>query len=181
MDLYPTRDDMEALLQASLDDLLANDAILLRNDVSERAITHKLAQHMQTKFRYLDVDCEYNRDVTRGANATKSINVLRDRTREERLRLADANDETEFTSISTYPDIIVHHRGTNRYNLLVVEVKKTSSRARPEHDLEKLVCFTEATEENVYRYRYGAFVVLGTRNRAVEVPVVRWFQEGRET
>jgi hypothetical protein len=38
---------------------------------------------------------------------------------------------------TVYPDIIVHHRGTDD-NFLVIEVKKTTSHVRNNFDLEKL-------------------------------------------
>ncbi len=42
--------------------LLQSDAYLLRVDVNERAIAHRLAIYVQNAFPDWHVDCEYNRD-----------------------------------------------------------------------------------------------------------------------
>lgn len=43
--------------------LLKNDHYLLKNDVNERSITHKLGEYYQFIFSDWNVDCEYNRNM----------------------------------------------------------------------------------------------------------------------
>ncbi len=78
--------------------LLKKDLLLLENQAHERAISHKLAEYLQTKFQDLHVDCEYNR---KGSDIKKveGNNVL--------------------------PDIIIHRRNSNE-NILVIEMKITN-------------------------------------------------------
>ena len=57
-----SRQEVEAIVVASLRELLQDDASLLQYDVSERAITHKLAEYLQYRFGDYHVDCEYNRN-----------------------------------------------------------------------------------------------------------------------
>jgi len=54
--------DLEKI-KIGLDSLLSYDGYLLENNVSERAITHKLAEHYQKLFPEWNVDCEYNRNL----------------------------------------------------------------------------------------------------------------------
>ncbi|HYH75804.1 MAG TPA: hypothetical protein VD735_07660 [Candidatus Saccharimonadales bacterium] len=63
-------------------------------------MTSRLAAYVKSQFVGYDVDCEYNRM----GNAQK--------------RLLTLNNQR------VYPDIIVHKRGTNEMNLLVIEAKK---------------------------------------------------------
>lgn len=43
--------------------LTGHDSYLLQNDLNERTITHKLAEHYQKLFPRWNVDCEYNRNL----------------------------------------------------------------------------------------------------------------------
>jgi hypothetical protein len=169
------RIEVEEILTASLAELLSRDALLLENDVSERAITHKLAEYLQRRIPDLNVDCEYNRNVVKGFYEPKAIFVLKDTT-QARLTRDFAIDE--LLELSVYPDIIVHRRGTNNENLLVVEVKKKGSRIDHGHDHSKLAAFTENSEQNSYHYKFGAFVLLETGRGRVSFPKLTWYVEG---
>lgn len=73
-----TRDKAEQIVAHSLSDLFANDRILLTNDVSERAITHKLAEYLKLHvaalgLAELSVDCEYNRNLETGPYQPKNV------------------------------------------------------------------------------------------------------------
>ena len=101
--------------EESLTEFLKADHILLEINANERAISHKLAEHIQNQFPEWNVDCEYNRvkyDLKR-VNG-KLVN----------------------------PDIIVHHRKTPD-NLLVVEVKKSNNKISILKDIERLKNFTK--------------------------------------
>jgi hypothetical protein len=186
-----TPEKVECRLKESIEELLAKDAVLLQHDVSERAITHKLAEYLQVHFPSLNVDCEYNRNAERGAYAAKVLGILRESAREvtrevlEQTQKGDEMVEEEILSVSTYPDIIVHRRTVNSHNLLVVEVKKAldfppahNYERSYQHDYAKLCAFTESEGHNPYRYRYGYFLLLGVRSSAGEFDL-QLFQGGR--
>jgi len=60
-----------------LDILLREDGYLLEKNVSERAVTHKLAEHLQKIFPEWNVDCEYNRNINREKSISKeNVRVL---------------------------------------------------------------------------------------------------------
>lgn len=112
--------------ERALRELMVRDRYLLVHDVSERAITHKLAEYLQPLFRTWDVDCEYNRN---GVDP-KRIHIWRG---PEAVRPQDVNSN---------PDVIVHERGTNGRNLLIVEAKKVpSTPASIEYDRLKIEAY----------------------------------------
>lgn len=128
-------------VQTALEDLLRHDSYLLVKNVNERSISHCLAKHLQTHFPDWHIDCEYNRnhdDV-------------------KRLKLEEhptTNFDIEGTTV--FPDIIVHHRDTDE-NLLVIEMKKSTSRVDSSYDIKKLNAF-----KNELGYEFAAFVLLET-------------------
>jgi hypothetical protein len=137
--------DIGASVQAALDKLYDRDGDLLRNDVNERTITHKLAEYLEAEFPEWHVDCEYNRNHDR----TKRLKSLQRRT--------ISIDNTD--GISVFPDIILHRRTTDK-NLLVIEVKKSTSSESPDFDIEKLSAFKEELG-----YRHALFLLLKTGNK----------------
>jgi len=118
---------------------------LLKIDASERAISHILGLYLRKEFKRWHVDCEYNRK-------------LFDEVQQSWKTLAT-------DSITVFPNIIVHKRGT-RNNLLIVEMKKTTSRISSEFDYFKLKEF-----KYQYNYPYALFlkVITGCENVGVEV------------
>lgn len=119
--------------------LFKYDSFLLENDVNERAISHKLAEYLQLQFTDFDVDCEYNRMNGRNADVkyiTKKLGL--------QVSKSVTSDDAEATTV--FPDIIIHKRHSNKDNLLVVEIKKQSSKLGREHDFKKLRAFTSELE-----------------------------------
>ena len=128
-------DETKQIMNKCLEDLFAKDILLLRHDVSERAIAHKLAEYLQVYFAELNVDCEYNRNTEKGSFEPKRIVALKKRRDKEPL---DLRDEDQLQEISTYPDIIVHRRTTNAENMLIIELKKKNSKVPHDFDHQKL-------------------------------------------
>ena len=152
-------DKVSEAVDRAISQLLENDLILLQNDVHERSITHWLAAYLANEFKDWDVDCEYNRN----ANDTKELLLCRHRGQPNCIDLElDGICEIPFELLDTsrvYPDIIVHQRNTPR-NLLVVEVKKSTSREPHEFDLHKLRAYISQLH-----YHYGLFIEIETGNR----------------
>ena len=89
--------------------VVARDAHLLTIDANERSITHRFAIYIEHEFPEFNVDCEYNR---------KGVDV-------KRLPSFGIDPRTVGQGVNLYPDIIVHHRGTDN-NLVAVEAKPSS-------------------------------------------------------
>ena len=122
----------------------ADEELLIKYKVSERALTHKLAEHLQKLFSNYNVDCEYNRV---GNSDRKRLDLLMGN---------DPNcpgdcDQCTNNRCVIFPDIIVHHRGTDD-NLLVIEAKTVWGKRSQERDFTKLEKLTASKE---YHYQLG--------------------------
>jgi hypothetical protein len=170
-------EEIEKIVTQCLEHLCNEDFPLLTNDVSERAITHRLAEYLQSHFKESNVDCEYNRNTVLGPLHKKELRIERD---EIAKKMDYSKDEDDLLAISTYPDIIVHTRETNDKNLLVVEVKKKNSKVSKDLDHRKLRAFTEVNGDNPYHYQYGVFILIETGSKEPEKPKLTWFIEGKE-
>lgn len=145
----------------ALKSFLDKDRQLLMLNASERAVSHKLAVHLEKEFPDWDVDCEYNRKGKRPKTLPSSLfNDIKD-------------DDQEAKTI--FPDIIIHKRNQPD-NLLVVEVKKSNSRESDDKDRTKLMAFTDPKGD--YRYKVGLFIVFDVENQKVDK--VQHFENGKE-
>jgi hypothetical protein len=174
------RSDVSKILQDSMDQLFRNDLHLLRYDVSERSITHKLAEYLQARVPELNVDCEYNRNFPSGPNSPKFLYMI-DYERKQVVgdtRVKDV-DEEELKAYSTYPDIVLHRRGVNHENTLVIEAKKINSSAPDEFDFAKLCGFTGHDDGNEYNYEHGVFIKFESKKEHPARPALIWFSHGR--
>ena len=156
---YPSFNEVEAKLEKSLDALFRNNKYLFENDVNERSISHMLALYLKNEFLDWDVDCEYNKNHDE-PKRLKNLNY--------ELEESDKKNLTSDTKGTTvFPDIIVHHRGKDE-NLLVIEIKKSTSRIKDDFDIRKLEGFCTDLKLN---YRYAVFFKVIT-GRADKVGLV---------
>ena len=127
-------------LTAALGGLCARDGHLLCVGAHERAIIHRLGMYLQDQFCGWHVDCEYNRH----GHDPKTLQL----------------NECEFDrESSVYPDIIVHKRGPEGPNLLVIEVKKDPyiNGEGVQRDLRKLDAYKKRLS-----YTYAVFLKVWT-------------------
>lgn len=132
MNVKYSKEEIKKKVYIAIDLLIKNDSFLLKNDVNERSISHKLAEYLQQQFPEYNVDCEYNRIKNQKmdhAYITKKINLPISELR---------SDDT--TAKTVYPDIIIHKRGTEN-NLVVIEIKKKLSDEDKKYDINKLEAF----------------------------------------
>jgi hypothetical protein len=137
--------DIRKVLEEALEQLKDQDSYLFNVGANERSLTHKLAEYLQARLPVgWNVDCEYNRNQ-------EDIKVIRKLVRVKKPESYDIEAKTVF------PDIIVHKRGSNEHNLLVLEVKKSSSEdSKGLSDKEKL----KALCEPPFKYKYAVFIRL---------------------
>jgi hypothetical protein len=128
----------------------------------ERAIAHRLAFYFECALRHrrllndqsqLSVDCEYDRHI----DDAKKLRTILDhasiikragRTWEELV------DEPGVIEFLIKPDIVLHQRRTDDHNLVVIELKKASSREFLAYDDLKLMIFTTQMPPG-YNYQLG--------------------------
>lgn len=140
--------DLHQKVRIALRALFCKDARLLDLDVHEQSITHSLANHLQSQFEDLDVDCEYNRH---------------------------GEDPKKLGDNTIIPDIVVHQRGCDCSNALVIEVKKSNS-DRAKKDEHKLSGLTD--RECGYGYSLGMFLEIDVRSKAVGL--AECFMDGKK-
>lgn len=144
-------DEIREKAQAAIELFIAKEGVLLLNNASEQAITHRLAVIFEGVFDGWNVDCEYNRNQ-------ETI---------KRLRYAISPDEP-VEERNVVPDVIVHHRMTED-NLLVIEVKKSTNQEPDERDIAKLNAFKEQLG-----YANALFIRFVTGNRNPSVQRQEW-------
>ncbi len=135
------------------------DRYLLDHDLSERCIAARLAFHLQSVFPEHSVDVEYNR-VGRPP---------------KRLGLPEecANYRNRHGESLAVPDVIVHRRGPEGPNLLVLELKKPINPDGFDCDRQRIRAFRAQLA-----YCYGALIECETREGHVPcVRVVEWFHD----
>ncbi|TCV46108.1 hypothetical protein [Agrobacterium tumefaciens] len=150
-----TDDEIMGRFEEAVRLFLKDQAQLLELDVNERAVGATLA-HLFVREMFPDhkVDAEYNRV---GLDGTP-----------KRLNLPP---ECGGDNTPVYPDIVVHTRGDNEENLLVVEIKMMTNRQPRECDHVKLEAFRAQLH-----YRVGAFLELPAgKHLGRREPVIRWF------
>jgi len=152
-------EEIKKKVNIAIDILFKNDSFLLRYQVNERSITHKLAVYLQILFPEWHVDCEYNRKMFNITKMLKSIKGCSEQKKTDKI----------------YPDIIVHMRATND-NLLVIETKKGEE--DDPCDIRKLELFTEKFTEKGrgYEYEWGLFI----KFLKTEKPSLTWFKDGKK-
>ena len=134
----------DKLLKA-LEKLQSEDRYLIENGVNERSISHKLAEYLQVEFPDYNVECEYSRD----GSYPKKLELPIDQ---------DRPDWDDTAARTVYPDVIVHKRGKQDENLLVIEIKKESNPMGANFDNQKLKAFVDQL-----CYRQTAFITFETK------------------
>ena len=124
----------------------------INHHVGERSIVFRFAHYLQNliieddELKEYNLDCEYNRNG------------------------AECKGLPSFPN-GTYPDLIIHKRGSNEHNLLVMEFKTYWNKNRDE-DIKKLIEFVDINGE--YKYRYGISVLIEERIRTLPVAIATY-------
>ncbi len=150
---------IKALLEEAKKVFLQNESELLENNTNERSLTHKFAECLQQFFGTdWSVDCEYNR-------AGSDPKII-----EEIKHIPSVGERVETDDIKSrtvYPDIIVHKRGEDGPNLLVIEAKKDATEVERDYDIQKLNLIKQQ-----YNYSFSAFLNFLTQSNEIEIDVL---------
>jgi hypothetical protein len=151
------RAQIEDAINRAIDTFVECDSHLLAADANERSMSHRIAIYLEQEMPGYNVDCEYNRD---------GFNVKR--LQLEALPTSADNDE----AVTVFPDIIVHRRGDNDHNLLVVEMKKAAARTDLAYDCQKLRAFRREL-----KYTWAAHLIIGRSQDGELVREILWVDE----
>jgi hypothetical protein len=128
---------MEKAIGEALRLLLRDDGFLLEANVAERAIAARLAAYLMPHFPNHQVDVEYNRHGL----VPKMVGL-------------PANCRGGGEKL-IFPDVIVHQRGHDNENLLVIQIKKETN--HEPRDCDRAVI--EAMKRE-FQYRRGLLMDL---------------------
>ena len=145
---------VEIALNRAIDIFMEKDMHLLDTNANERSMSHRIAVYLEQEVPGFDIDCEYNRD----GFDVKRLAL-------EQRETSDDNDE----AITVFPDIIIHQRGENNHNLLVIEMKKAGTSADISYDLHKLQAF-----RHNLRYKWAVHLIIGYRQSGEFVRQLQW-------
>lgn len=155
-----SKEDIERCINRALDLLYENDEYLImhggivqEDHVSERGIVFRFGVYFDWLFRQsisrnYHIDAEYNRDIY------------------EKKQMPKQDNPEEMKNC--YPDFIVHRRGRNDNNLLILEFKTWWNKDQNE-DKNRVQYFIDP--KNQYKYQFGATVLLEKQR---EKCVVSW-------
>lgn len=150
---------------------LTKESFILLNNLNERTITSKLAEYIGRGLSERHVDCEYNRmhgGVEDVEYISKTLNL-----KAEEVKSDSIDGPTVF------PDIIVHERGNNDNNYIVIEVKKKEFAEKIRRDGETYKDFDKSklrayTKE--LKYERGIYLEFDKD----KVSEINFFQNGEE-
>jgi hypothetical protein len=133
-------EEVRQAVSVALERVTDEDTDLLRFDINERSITRRLGMYLQEAVSEpWDVDVEYNR-IGKDDDVTKRLP-------EEMLQ--------EERKGAVYLDVIIHQRGSEDDNLLVIEAKKSGNSS--DGDRQKIRAYLQHLD-----YDYGLFVRFDT-------------------
>ena len=162
---------------AALAKLEVNERNIILNDINERTLAHRLAVYLGENFTGYDIDVEYNRNLEKGKHEPKYVYIIKNEFEESYKRAKEiGGDISSFMEqVTSYPDIIVHERGNNSHNLLVVEIKKSNNKSDWEIDKKKLEGFT--SKDYGYGYKVGVHLII-TISDSWKKPEIDWYLNG---
>ncbi|MCG8483105.1 MAG: hypothetical protein MJA31_07335 [Clostridia bacterium] len=168
-------------LDIAINTLRVNDNYLLKYDVCERSIAHRLAIYLENTFGHsYDVDCEYNKNIEHNSGL-KKIEMIHSKWRElfpnNGISRQQYEEDIMIEKI-VHPDIVIHRRGRNDHNLLVVEIKKSSSCISEEFDDIKLKSYTNPNYDEGLQYKYGVFIKFFVNQDRFVQPEIYLYQNG---
>jgi len=144
------RTELLELVNDALGTLYANDLYLIENQVHERSIVFRFCYYLQpllqgNGYTHYNLDVEYNKNHL------------------------DIKRTTNFLH-GTYPDVILHQRGSNQHNLLLIEFKPWWD-PDTQRDIRKIKDFTNPNDQ--YRYALGISVLFGRDRRNVDLTLIQ--------
>lgn len=170
--------ELIARVKKALRKLLESEKTLFQEDISERAVTHQLANYLKHQFSDFDVDCEYNRskDGPKAINPAASADANELYT-EYKMHSKNQGKADSPKAVSIFPDVIIHKRrqSDETHNLLVVEVKK--GKKLDARDNCKLRAFTAKIGVD-FKYEYGLFLAFRFAEENFDVRKAVLFEDG---
>ncbi len=142
--------DLLSMIDEALNNLYHWDSYLIENKVHERSIVFRFCHYLQyilqrNGYDNYNLDMEYNKNHS---NPKRTVNFLN----------------------GVYPDVVLHQRGSNDSNLLLIEFKPWWY-PNNHRDIDKIMDFTRQSDQ--YKYALGISLVLGKRRDNVHITIIQ--------
>lgn len=144
--------DLKNKVTYAVNQFLAEVPNLLKLDVHEQSISHRIAVYLEPLFKGWNVDCEYNKHLESSKKMDLS-EINPDDHKSCGCEVCKKNIDGEDIKLENRlfrPDILVHQRGTDEGNLIAIELKKEKECF---FDQAKLNALTSLDDD--YRYALG--------------------------
>ncbi len=166
-------EQLKTAVQESVNKFIVSDSHLLKINAHEQTISHRIALYLENFFNNdsqpLHVDCEYNRREESIKKLISNLSEFKGCCCNNRCKKV-TEQKDKLVSLNIRPDIIVHSRGDNKNNKIIIEIKKS---ALCNFDLFKLKEFTKM--DNEYDYQLGCFIYFPEYKAEY-----KWFINGEE-
>ena len=158
----------------AVEEFLKRDSNLLDVTAHEQAISHRIAVYLEHFFQWrpgLNIDCEYYKHLDTSKTGDLDVSyfeAMRSKFGECECRSCTHPEFEKFPNKLLRPDILVHSRGNDNANLIVIEIKREGVCA---FDLTKLEALTRPKAKGGrFGYALGLFLHFSGGNAAYE-----WF------
>lgn len=160
-------------INKAINKLYEKDSELLTRGLNELTISTTLLCYLKPLFKNYDVDAEYNGDSSKSSDK-KALSIAKT----EIVKIKKNTNDDDIYNFN--PDIIIHKRGENKNNLVVIEIKKDTHNTKGKlYDLIKLKHLTIDYSGNNYNYKLGIAITFGTKSKA-KTQKIKYFQGGVE-
>lgn len=165
--LNEMQSNLNETFKKALIDFINNEEYLYSNNASERAIAHRLALYLQHHFSEYHVDCEYNLNLLNYDTLRKEIPLTIPEAEFFNKKITDIDLDRDGIAVSVYPDIIVHERGNNSNNKIIIEIKKSTNTSLSQalYDQLKLEKYTSIAS---FKYELGIFLIINTKKKSLQ-------------
>jgi len=143
------------------------DPKLLVLAAHEQAFAHRIAIYLEAQFKVaegLNVDCEYNKHLEKAKRIDLDLHLLKQQPQALLTcgcPACSAITKKEHLKGKLFrPDVVVHSRGNDDHNIIVIEIKSTGVFCP--FDGAKLEALTAPkTDDKPYEYQLGVFILFG--------------------
>lgn len=139
---------LDNAVDAALDELYLRDSYLFTREVHERTVVFRFGIYLQRIMDSSDILKQYDLDFEYNRNGGEP----------KRIPGRSRN--------GVFPDLIIHKRGSNSHNLLVMEFK-TYWNPNTSDDCRKLEKFTDPSGK--YKYQCGKSIILGEERNLTSI------------
>jgi len=141
----------------SIDNFLAKEVDLLKQDAKEESITTHLTKYFEEEFTdwNWNIDHQYDKRVIENEVVQKRTMFAKGSLPKSKIPKTISPD-SEVIDKLILPDIIFHDRSSNKHNLLVIEVKLSTNKRKDERVFDFLKLQVMTTVD--LKYEWGIFL-----------------------